>query len=526
MQSDSSKKAALAPIPVRNGTVVLSGYALVVRVERGRLLLADGQGTNRREGRLSKATCRLKRLVILGHTGSISLEALRWLFDIDAAVVQIDADGHVILATAPLGADNAHLRRSQSNAYGTATGTSIVRHLLQLKLKGQAEVLGVLGKTVEAEAVIRLSGQMGGEEATANLRNLEGQAAAIYWSGWAGVPVNFARRDAPKVAEHWKSFGTRMSPLTDSPRRAANPANALLNYLYAILETETRIALLTVGLDPGLGLLHADLKSRDSLACDLMEAVRPTVDQWLLDYLKRCSFAARDFFERQDGTVRVTSRVTPALAETASAWAAAIAPPAEWVALELHKWWRGREKSKPAAKVLPTPLSQANRSAGRDAVRKSTAQNKQTQTPTMVRRCKECGSPIQDPERLFCSDACRDAHKKEVGLPKFAASGPAALAELRANGQDPSHGGEVGKARGRSNARRAAERAAWEAEHGDGMAERMRFKAEILPKLADVSINRIKAATGLSLRYCSLVRRGMCVPHPVHYRTLESLLEQ
>ena len=40
----------------------------------------------------------------------------------------------------------------------------------------------------------------------------------------------------------------------------------MLNYLYAILEAQTRIALLTVGLDPGLGLLHADQTARDSLA--------------------------------------------------------------------------------------------------------------------------------------------------------------------------------------------------------------------------------------------------------------------
>ena len=38
--------------------------------------------------------------------------------------------------------------------------------------------------------------------------------------------------------------------LTGSPHNAANPANALLNYLYAILEAEARIALLTIGLGP------------------------------------------------------------------------------------------------------------------------------------------------------------------------------------------------------------------------------------------------------------------------------------
>ena len=67
-------------------------------------------------------------------------------------------------------------------------------------------------------------------------------------------------------------------PASPSPapiRSAANPANALLNYLYAMLGAEARIALLAVGPDPVLGVLHADLKARDSLALDLVDAVYP-----------------------------------------------------------------------------------------------------------------------------------------------------------------------------------------------------------------------------------------------------------
>ena len=50
------------------------------------------------------------------------------------------------------------------------------------------------------------------------------------------------------------TFGTRKSILSGSPRQAANPSNAILNYLYAVLESETRLALSALGLDPGLGL--------------------------------------------------------------------------------------------------------------------------------------------------------------------------------------------------------------------------------------------------------------------------------
>jgi CRISPR/Cas system-associated endonuclease Cas1 len=50
------------------------------------------------------------------------------------------------------------------------------------------------------------------------------------------------------------------------------------------------VALLAVGLDPGIGMFHADLDRRSSLALDAIEAVRPHVDYWLLAYLASSAF--------------------------------------------------------------------------------------------------------------------------------------------------------------------------------------------------------------------------------------------
>jgi len=84
--------------------------------------------------------------------------------------------------------------------------------------------------------------------------------------------------DVARVPDHWRSFGSRISPLTGSPRLAANPPNAILNYLYALLEAEAQGAASGMGLDASLGVLHADTPHRDSLALDLLEPARPQVD--------------------------------------------------------------------------------------------------------------------------------------------------------------------------------------------------------------------------------------------------------
>jgi CRISPR-associated protein Cas1 len=92
---------------------------------------------------------------------------------------------------------------------------------------------------------------------------------------------------------------------------------AILNYLYAILEAETRLACLTVGLDPGLGLVHVDYRNRDSFALDLMEAARLQVDTHLLELLQTRKFTRRAFAETARGVYRINPPLSHELAETA-----------------------------------------------------------------------------------------------------------------------------------------------------------------------------------------------------------------
>jgi len=48
-------------------------------MERGHLVVEDGIGGDRRKGRLSRLDRDLKRVVIIGHAGTITLDAVRWL---------------------------------------------------------------------------------------------------------------------------------------------------------------------------------------------------------------------------------------------------------------------------------------------------------------------------------------------------------------------------------------------------------------------------------------------------------------
>jgi len=146
---------------------------------------------------------------------------------------------------------------------------------------------------------------------------------------WRNLPINFPRNDLRRVPDHWRSFGARISPIAGSTRLASNPPNAILNYLYALLEAESRMAAAALGLDPGLGILHVDMQSRDSLAFDLMEPARTQVDAYVLDWITREPLRREWFFEERNGNCRLMGPFALRLSETMVAWRRAVAPTAE-----------------------------------------------------------------------------------------------------------------------------------------------------------------------------------------------------
>src|SRR5437773_8898624 len=122
---------SLAP---RHGVVALCGYGIQVRVDRGHLLVDDGIGADRRQCRLPRVGHELKRLVVIGADGMISLAALRWLADQDAAFVMLERDGKVLVTTGPVRPSDAKLSRAQSLALQTGVDVIVARELISQKL--------------------------------------------------------------------------------------------------------------------------------------------------------------------------------------------------------------------------------------------------------------------------------------------------------------------------------------------------------------------------------------------------------
>src|ERR1700730_9151753 len=294
----------------RHGVLTLVGYGIQVRVDRGHLVVEDGIGAERCHYRLSRVGHGLKSLVVVGFDGMVSLAALRWLADQKAAFVMLERDGSVLATTGPVRPSDARLRRAQAMASQSGTALRIARELIDKKLGGQERVARfTLLTTQTADTISRYRAQLPDADSPERIRLIESQAAGDYWAAWRTLPINFPRKEQ-RAPGHWRVFGTRVSPLTGSPRLAVNPPNAILNYLYAVLESECCLAAAALGLDPSMGVLHVDTPARDSLACDLMEVVRPQVDAFLLDWITRETLRRERFLEQRDGNCGLMAQLS------------------------------------------------------------------------------------------------------------------------------------------------------------------------------------------------------------------------
>src|SRR5271165_5003493 len=125
----------------RHGVLTLFGYGIKVRVDRGHLFLEDGIGPDRRQVFLPRVGHGLRRLVVIGSDGMVSLAALRWLADQNAAFVMLERDGSVLATTGPVRPSDARLRRAQALAFNNGVGLQVAVHLIDRKIAGQELVV-------------------------------------------------------------------------------------------------------------------------------------------------------------------------------------------------------------------------------------------------------------------------------------------------------------------------------------------------------------------------------------------------
>lgn len=348
----------VVPDSGQSGTVGSSEAFYIVhgfpamRVESGHLIIEDGTPRGSRVRRIPRIERTLKRIIINARHGGITFDALGWLQDVGISLYVL-RDGQ-LMTSSVYSHQDAALLRAQARVVDRPAGLEITKYLLDHKMRGQAEVAGMISD----DAANWIVSQLPKIESRRDVQAcglLEGAVAAQYWDAWRDVRLAWQNN----VRSHWETFGARHSQLGGgmSPRYACNPANAMLNYAYGILEGEVNLACWTLGLNPILGISHKDEGGRLSLAHDLMEPVRPVVDGLMLDYWRNTEFKTMHFVETKTGVTRILDKgpVQPQIVEIVKDAVADRGSFFEWVAHRIVDESEGKRTRK------RTPLTQQNR---------------------------------------------------------------------------------------------------------------------------------------------------------------------
>jgi hypothetical protein len=293
-------------------------------------------------------------------------------------------------------------------------------------------------------------------------------------------------------------FGTRHSPLTGGPRLSVNPANSLLNYTNAVAESECRLALSACGLDPQIGFIHADIPNRDSLALDLLETIRPSIEAWLLHWITREPLRRSDFFETGTGNCRLMSRLCSRLSETAPTWGRLIAPWAEYVARAL---WHITARPKAPA----TRLTQQHRREARG----SSPLPPNIPTPRRENLCRGCGKTIRS-SRSHCAQCAVQGARKH-------------LVDAARLGREAAREPEARIKHSATRKRHAQACSEWDASSKPEWLTANLYSEKIQPLLAQASPSAIAKQIGVSRWYAGRIREGYR-PHPRHWQALAELL--
>ena len=218
--------------------------------EPAHLAVRLGQLVLKRDGEVvGQIPCEDVGVVLVDHPQTTYTHtALAQLAECDATVVLCGRNHLPVAVVLPL-ADHSQIvwRLDEQLSAKRPLKKQLWRQIVRAKIRRQADNL-----VAESPPRRRLL-QLAREVKSGDPKNVEAQAARVYWGHWLAEEEFRRNPDLPGL-------------------------NAFLNYGYAVMRAAVARALVAAGLLPALGLHHRNRSNAFCLADDLVEPLRPMVD--------------------------------------------------------------------------------------------------------------------------------------------------------------------------------------------------------------------------------------------------------
>ena len=230
--------------------------------------------------------------VVIGRNAQLTTQVIFELLELGIPIIYIDDYGKIVGNLCNDKQTAARLIRQIEMFRDSEAQILLAREIISEKISNQQNLLKQYAKTKDADKLSNKIKRLKIQGDKINLlndleeiRGAEGMASKIYFSAFPEL-IDLTR---------WNWKGRSQHPATD-------PINALLNYGYAFLEREVRIAIALAGLDSRIGFFHSNDGRKDALVYDLMEFFRqPVIDRFVLNVINRKMISPDDFEKTAEG---------------------------------------------------------------------------------------------------------------------------------------------------------------------------------------------------------------------------------
>lgn len=296
--------------------LLLSGFGISISVDKRKLIIHNKLSKEHFESYPHQISH--DSIIIDGHTGNITFEAIRWLMKHDISLTILNWNGNLLGVTLPQSPKAGKLKIAQYRKYLDSTARyEIAVKIVNQKIDNTYNLLKELARYYDVLDVKQIEKTFAAEEVNykqnqdgKNSNNLlmmyEGRIATFYWDCLAKVfnklypSFNFKSRKN-------KSYSWNMN--------ASDEVNALLNYGYAILESEVRKDINAEGLDPTIGFLHELDESKEPLVYDLQELFRWLIDLSVIQLLEEKKLKKSGFIVTENYHIRLKEQTAKQLIE-------------------------------------------------------------------------------------------------------------------------------------------------------------------------------------------------------------------
>lgn len=291
--------------------LLISGFGTSISVDRRRLIIDNKLSNLHLEFQPHQIAH--DSIIIDGHTGTITFEALRWLMKHDINLILLNWNGNLLAVTLPSPPKTGKLRINQYLKYlDPKMRFNIAYKLINAKINHSINLIKELSRyhaAIDLELFNRLIKEQQDQFKINSLTKredinklinklmvYEGRIANIYWDQLIKV-FNKLYPDFNFKGRKNKSYSWNMN--------ASDEVNALLNYGYAILESEIKKGINAVGLDPAIGFLHELAPSKTPLVYDIQELFRWIIDLSVIQLLEEKKLKKSNFIVTENYHIRL-----------------------------------------------------------------------------------------------------------------------------------------------------------------------------------------------------------------------------